>query len=107
MKRTDKPRVIQNYEKLSVEIREQIKLVYPEGYIDNLIEFTNHKGELVSALPFETDDKIYMVRMSVRKAQQLLEIDSDFDDQGNLLDSRKEKFSNKYSDLGYLFDDDE
>jgi len=107
MKVSNKPRVIQSYEKLSKEIQEQIKLYYSEGYIDNLIEFTNPKGELVSALPFETDEKIYMVRMSVQKAQQLVEDDTDFDDDGNLYDSKKEKYEDKYSDLDYLFSDDD
>ncbi|MCY1636453.1 hypothetical protein [Marinifilum sp. D737] len=103
----NKPRVIQNYEKLSKEIQEQIKLVYPAGYIDYLIEFTNAKGELVSALPFETDEKIYMVRMSVRKAQELVDNDSDFDDDGVLLSSKREKYEDKYSDVDYLFEDED
>ena len=110
MKSSNKPRVIQSYEKLSQEIQEQIKLYYPEGYMDNLIEFRNHKNELVSALPFETEDKIYMVRMSVRKAQELIEDDDDFDDDGNLLDSKKESYEDKYSDSDSDFlmpDDDE
>ncbi|MBN2597096.1 hypothetical protein [Labilibaculum sp.] len=110
MKSSNKPRVIQSYEKLSQEIQEQIKLYYPEGYMDNLIEFRNHKNEMVSALPFETEDKIYMVRMSVRKAQELIEDDDDFDDDGNLLDSKKESYEDKYSDSDSDFlmsDDDE
>lgn len=107
MKNSNKPRVIQSYEKLSKELQEQIKLYYPEGYIDHLIEFYNPKGELVSALPFETDEKIYMVRMSIRKAQQLIEDDSDFDDEGNLLESKREKYEDKYSDLDYLFNEEE
>jgi hypothetical protein len=105
MNAKNKPKVIQNYEKLSKEIQEQIKLFYPDGYIDNLIEFTNHKGELVSALPFETDEKIYMIRMSVRKAQELVEDDTDFDEDGVLLSSKREKYEDKYSDVDYLFDD--
>ncbi|MFA8437072.1 MAG: hypothetical protein ACEPOZ_21405 [Marinifilaceae bacterium] len=105
MKTINKPRLIQDYEKLSKEIQEQIKLYYPEGYEEYLIEFKNTKGEQVSALPFETEDKVYMVRMSVRKAQQLVEDDSDFDDEGNLLDSRKEKYEERYSNLDYLTND--
>lgn len=107
MKSSNKPRVIQSYEKLSQEIQEQIKLYYSEGYMDNLIEFRNHKNEMVSALPFETEDKIYMVRMSVRKAQELIEDDDDFDDDGNLLDSKKESYEDKYSDSDFLMSDDE
>ena len=107
MESSSKPRVIQSYEKLSKEIQEQIKLYYSEGYIDNLIEFRNHNNELVSALPFETDEKIYMVRMSIRKAQELIEEDSDFDDDGNLLESKRERYEDKYSDVDYLFSDED
>ncbi len=98
----DKLRVIQDYEKLSVDIQEQIKLVYPEGYSQHLIEFTNTKGEQVSALPFETFDKIYMVRMSVRKANQIIEDDLDYDDEGILKDQSKEKYEDKHEDVEYL-----
>ncbi|MDE5421074.1 hypothetical protein L3073_02515 [Ancylomarina sp. DW003] len=107
MTQISKPKVIQNYEKLTLEIQEQLKLYYPDGYIDNLIEFTNSKGELVSALPFETDEKIYMVRMSVRKAQALVDEDSDYDHDGMLLKKRREEYEDKYSDLDYLFSDND
>lgn len=75
--------------------------------MDHLIEFRNHSNELVSALPFETEDKIYMVRMSVRKAQELVEEDDDFDDDGNLLDGKREKYEDKYSDVDDLFSDED
>jgi len=96
---TNKPKVIQNYEKLSKELQEQIKLYYLEGFSEHLIEFTNPKGELVSALPFETEDKFYMVRMSVPRALELVDQDSDFDDDGVLLSSRREQYEEKYSEV--------
>jgi len=98
----DKLRVIQNYEKLSDEIKEQIKLVYPEGYSQHLIEFKNAKGDTVSALRFETFDKIYMVRMSIEKAEQIIKDDSDYDDDGNLKNEIKEKYEEEHSDIDYL-----
>ncbi len=98
----NKLRVLQDYEKLSDEIKEQIKLVYPEGYSQHLIEFKNAKGETVSALRFETFDKIYMVRMSIKKAEQIIEKDSDYDEDGNLKTEVKEKYEEDYSDIDYL-----
>jgi len=103
---TNKPKVIQNYEKLSKEIQEQIKLHYLEGFSEHLIEFTNPKDELVSALPFETEEKIYMVRMSVRKAMELVDQDSDYDDDGVLLSNRREQYEEKYTSEDD-FDEDE
>lgn len=97
-----KPRVIKDYEKLESELQEQLKLLYPEGYSNFLIEFRNKDGDIVSALPFETDDKVYMVRMSKRKAVQIIEDDDDFDNDGNLKTKIKEEYEDKYSDIDYL-----
>jgi hypothetical protein len=93
-----KPRVIKDYDKLPLEIQEQIKLEYPFGFSDNLIRFTNKDGLIVSALPFETEDKYYMVRMTVGEAIKIVEDDDDFDDDGILKDGIKEEYENKYAD---------
>ncbi len=97
-----KPRVIKDYEKLEPVLQEQLKLVYPEGYSQFLIEFTNRDGDIVSALPFETDDRMYMIKMSKRKANQIIEDDDDYDDEGNLKIKIKEEYEDKYSDVEYL-----
>ena len=100
--KTNKLRVIQDFEKLSAEIQEQIKLVYPDGFSQHLIEFKNKNGEIVCVLPFETDEKIYMIRMSIKKAKQIIQKDSDYDDEGILKEHIKEKYEDEYSDLDYL-----
>ena len=104
--KTNKPKVIQDYGKLSTEIKEQIKLTYLEGFSEHLIEFENPKGELVSALPFETEETIYMIRMSIRKAMELVDLDSDYDEDGVLLSSRREQYEEKYAEEDD-FDEDE
>lgn len=101
-----KLRVIQDYEKLSTELQEQIKLVYPEGYAEHLISFTNGKGEKVSALPFETFEKIYMVRMTTTKAEKLVDEDDDFDSEGNLKTKVREQYEDDHSDVDYLSEND-
>lgn len=93
-----KPRVIKDFDKLDVEIQEQIKLEYPEGFEDNLIYFTNKDGKRVSALPFETEEKYYLVRMTVEEAQQIIEDDDDYDADGNLKDEIKEEYEEKHAD---------
>ena len=98
----NKLRVVLDYEKLSDELKEQIKLVYPDGFSQHLIKFKNSKGESVSALRFETFEKIYLVRMSVQKAIQLIEDDNDYDDDGSLKEHIKEKYADEYSDIEYL-----
>ncbi len=93
-----KKRTLQDFEKLSNEIKEQVKLLYPEGFTQHLIEYTDVKGNNVSALPFETEDKIYLIRMSVTVAEQLITDDFDYDDEGFLKEEVKEVYTDKYSD---------
>lgn len=95
---TSKPRVIKDYEKLDVEIQEQIKLEYPLGFEDHLIKFTNKEGNRVSALPFETEEKYYLVRMTIAEAQQIIEDDDDYDDDGNLKEEVKLEYEEKFED---------
>jgi len=96
---SNKPRIIKDYDKLDPEIQEKIKLEYPFGYSENLITFTNKDGLIISALPFETEDKYYMVRMTAREAVRIVEEDDDFDDDGMLKEGIKEEYESKYADV--------
>ena len=99
---TNKPKIIKDYDKLDPEIQEKIKLEYPSGYSENLIYFNNKEGKRVSALPYETDDKYYLVRMTVYEAERIIEDDDDYDSTGSLKDSAKEEYENKYGDEDIL-----
>ena len=94
----DKPRVIKDFDALDVAIQEQIKLFYPEGFHEHLIRFPNKEGKLVSALPFETEEKYYLVRMTVAQAQEIIEDDDDYGDDGMLRDEVKDEYEEKYDD---------
>ena len=102
----NKPRVIKDYSKLDPDIIEQIKLVYPNGFSDFLITFPNKEGKLVSALPFETDEKYYLIRMTEVEAERIIELDDDYDEDGILKDEVKAEFEDKYSDFDYISDND-
>ncbi len=102
MTTSSKPRIIKDYEKLDDAIKEQIKLVYPNGFSQHLISFTNKDGLLVSALPFETDDKYYLVRMTTQEAIDIISEDEDYDDEGTLKDESREAYEGKYSDADYM-----
>jgi hypothetical protein len=101
----EKKRIIKDYDKLPDEIQEQIKLHYPQGFSQNLITFTNKEGKRVSALPFETDETYYLVRMTVYEAQIIIEDDDDYDDDGYLTESSKEVYKEKYNDEDDNLDD--
>jgi hypothetical protein len=96
---TGKPRVVKDYDKLDKQIQEQIKLEYPYGFEDNLIKFTNAEGKRVSALPFEAEDKYYLVRMTIEEAQAIIEDDDDYDDEGNLTDEAREGIEDRMDDV--------
>ncbi|MFT6844288.1 MAG: DNA-directed RNA polymerase subunit delta [Flavobacteriales bacterium] len=85
-----KKRVVKDYEKLTVDIINQIKLTYPDGFVENLIKYDNAQGKRVSALPFETDDMYYLIRMTADEAEQIIEEDGDYED-GVLRDDFEEE----------------
>ena len=93
-----KPRVVKDYEKLDENVKEQIKLEYPNGFEHNLVKFQNKEGLNVSALPFETDEVYYLVRMTIAEAQEIIEDDEDYDDEGVLKDDIREEYEDKYED---------
>lgn len=93
-----KPRILKSFEKLDKEIREQIKLAYPDGFVNNLITFSKPDGSLVSALPFETEEVYYMVKMTESEATTIVDNDDDFDSDGFLKEDVKDAFSQKYTD---------
>lgn len=98
----NKPRVVKDFEKLDPVIQEQIKLSYPFGFHRHLIQYKNIEGKFVSALPFEAEDKYYLVRMTPVEARQIVEDDDDYNARGELKDSIKEDYEEKYGDLDHL-----
>jgi hypothetical protein len=58
-----KKRIIKNYNQLPEEIILLVKEKYPEGYEDSLITFQMPDGNLASALPLETDEVYYLIKM--------------------------------------------
>ena len=93
-----KPKIVKDYERLDIAIQEQIKLSYPYGFDKHLVTFKNIQGKFVSALPFETDDRYYLVRMSRLQAQEIIREDDDYDDDGVLKKEVKLEFEEKYDD---------
>ncbi|HPT31786.1 MAG TPA: hypothetical protein PLW67_08100 [Prolixibacteraceae bacterium] len=103
----NKPRVIKDYDKLDPAIQEQIKLVYPTGFSDHLLYYFDKDGKNVSALPFETEDRYYLIRMTLSEAERIIEDDDDYDDDGFLKDHVREEYEDKYADLEYTADEEE
>ena len=110
-KMTTKPRVVKDYDKLDESVLQQIKLSYPRGFDKHLVKFKNAKGDNVSALPFETDDRYYLVRMTVQEARDIISDDDDYNDDGilraDIREDYADKLENEFAEEGMGVMDDE
>ncbi|CAG5086153.1 hypothetical protein [Parvicella tangerina] len=93
-----KPRIVKDYEKLEPSIIEQIKLEYPYGFYQHLVSYVDREGKKRMALPFETEEKYYLVRMSIQEAKDIIEEDDDYDDDGTLKEDILQDYAEKYDD---------
>lgn len=75
-----KKRVVKDYDKLPEDVLNRIKIEYPRGFVKHLIKYFNKDGVQVSALPYETEDMYYLIRMSVSEARQIILDDDDYED---------------------------
>jgi DNA-directed RNA polymerase subunit delta len=96
-----KKRIVKDYENLPEEVVSQIKMNYPKGFVRHLITYTNKDGLKVSALPYETEDVYYLIRMSASEARQIILDDDDYED-GILRDN----FGDDFGDSSVEADDD-
>lgn len=83
-----KPKIIKHFSNLDLELQTLIVNSFPRGFDKYLITFKDPKGKLVSALPFETDDRYYFVKMTREEAISIYtgetftlpDLDDDLDD---------------------------
>jgi hypothetical protein len=79
-----KKRLVKSYEALSEDIIREVKLKYPSGYEQHLVKYTDKEGKLVSALPFETEEAYYLIRMTVLEAKRFDSAEDEEDDSSAL-----------------------
>lgn len=97
-----KPKVIKDYDKLPEKVLEQLKIVYPYGFSQHLVSYVDRQGEKKLALPFETDDYYYLIRMSVVMAESIIEDDDDYDMNGVLKASIKKQYISNHEDSNIM-----
>ena len=97
-----KPRIVKDYDKLNADVQSKIKFIYPKGFSQHLVSFTNQHGEKKVGLPFETDEYYYLIRMSESRAVDIIDSDDDFDDEGNLKESARAEFGEKFKDMDFI-----
>lgn len=69
----DKKKVVTDYSKLSEELLKLYDETYPTGIAGRTIRFPNSRGEIVTAVRLETDDTIYLVKVSAKPKEVLTE----------------------------------
>ena len=73
-------RVIVDYSKLTNEILNLLVEKFPDGYDDsNIIRFKNHKDETIEAVEVRTADTIYLVKISTKLSDRLINFEDEDD----------------------------
>lgn len=71
-------RIIVDYKKLTPEILSLLVSKYPDGYDDDhVITFRNAKNELIEAVEVNTEDTVYLVKVSARLEVSMANFDED------------------------------
>ncbi|WP_428225490.1 DNA primase [Flavobacterium sp.] len=85
-------RVIVDYSKLTSEILNLLVEKFPEGYDDSdIVRFKNAKNETIEAVEVKTEDTIYLVKVSTKLADRIVNFDDDEEMDGDdSLDALKE-----------------
>src|SRR6476620_7383974 len=75
-------RVIVDYAKLTNEILNLLVEKFPEGYDDSdIIRFKNHKNETIEAVEVKTEDTIFLVKISTKLADRIVNFDEEEEDE--------------------------
>lgn len=73
-----KKRLVVSFNNLSVELQEQMKALYPLGYSDVMMRIDKPNGDFFYAVPFETEEVSYLVKIDV-KIDEVRDDDDDKD----------------------------
>lgn len=71
-----KKRLVVSFNSLSLDLQEQVKALYPLGYTDAMMRIDKPNGDFFFAVPFETEDTSYLVKIDVK----IDEVGADDDD---------------------------
>ncbi|MCO5247678.1 MAG: hypothetical protein M9887_01840 [Chitinophagales bacterium] len=77
---TPKKKIIVDYKNVPDDVLQLLAEKYPHGYKKAIIKFKNLKGEMVSAVPIETDDTSYLVKVSIQLQTMVDNFDLEEDD---------------------------
>lgn len=71
-----KKHLVASYNNLSPELQEGVKELYPNGFADAMLRVDKPNGDFFYAVPFETEEVSYLVKIDV-KIDDISEDDDD------------------------------
>lgn len=83
-----KKRSIVSYDKLSPELKKALLKSFPDGFGSALTVIKTPTGETLEAVMWETDEIIYLVKITTMLTNAL-NLDEDDEDEGDLMDIAK------------------
>ena len=90
-----KKRLVTSFNNLAPELQEAVKAAYPLGYTDYMMRVDKPNGDFFFAVPFETEEISYLVKIDVR-------VDDITDD-----DDDKEYYDDEIKGADQLADEDD
>ena len=71
-------KAIIDFKKLTPEILQLLQDRYPDGYSDrDIIKFDDHRNNTIEAVEVQTDDTLYLVKVSSKLHYTMANIDAD------------------------------
>ncbi len=61
-----KRRLVTSFQNLTPDLQESVKEHYPLGYTDAMMRIDKPNGDFFYAVPFETDEIFYLVKIDVK-----------------------------------------
>ena len=83
MGHVEKKKMAIDYKNLTPEMLGLLEEQYPVGFSGHYIKFPNSKGEIISAVRLETEDTVYLVKVSAQQRQIFTEAEMDEMVKGN------------------------
>lgn len=63
---TAKKHIVTSFHNLTAELQEAVRAKYPYGYTDAMIRVDKPNGDFFYAVPFDTEDIAYLVKIDVK-----------------------------------------
>lgn len=78
---TEKKHLVTSFHNLTPEMQEEVKTLYPAGFSEAMIRVDKPNGDFFYAVPFETSDTAYLIKIDVKIDDGIEDDDKDFYDE--------------------------